>query len=147
MPVGRDRYQIWQPIVEDAGEIEKWLQGIRTTQKPAFILIDELYTLCYKKNMYSREYNIIQKIGRSLPIGTITHTQELAAIPPNAYKQAVHRFGFYLEGEYDKRIRNNMLKSRDLDNPEHEWGFWYQHQNGRGEPMYFESIHHFLGLR
>ncbi len=140
------RYQIWQPIIEDQGEIEKWIQMIRQ-DRPAFLLIDELYTLCYKKGHYSREYNILQKIGRSLPIGTITHTQELSQIPPNAYKQAVHRFGFYLEGEYDKRIRNMMLKHHDLDNPEHEYGFWYQHQNGRGVPMYFESIQHFLGIR
>lgn len=145
-PDRNQRYQIWQPISEDAEQIEKWLWQIRH-DAPAFVLIDELYTLVYKRNEYSREFNIIQKTGRSLPVGSIVLTQELSKVPPNAYKQAVHRFGFYLEGEYDTRIRDLMLKKPKLGNPEHTYGFFYQHINGRGEPEYFQDIETFLGKR
>jgi len=144
-PGRNQRYQIWQPITEDPEQIERWLYQIRH-DAPAFLLVDELYTLVYKRNEYSREYNILQKTGRSLPVGTITLTQELSRIPGNAYKQAVHRLGFYLEGPYDLRIRDLMLKRPKLDNPEHQYGFYYQHINGRGEPSYFENIQHFLGM-
>lgn len=142
-PQRNSRYQVWQPIAEDPEQIEKWLWQVRH-DAPAFLLIDELYTLVYKRNEYSREFNIIQKTGRSLPVGTLVLTQELSRIPANAYKQSVHRFGFYIEGEYDLRIRNNMLKFPKLENPEHEHGFFYQHINARGEPSYYESIQSFL---
>ena len=142
-PGRNQRYQVWQPLQEDPEQIEQWLWNIRH-DAPAFVLIDELYTLVYKRNEYSREFNIIQKTGRSLPVGSIVLTQELSRIPANAYKQSVHRFGFYVEGEYDTRLRNLMLKYPKLENPEHEHGFYYQHINARGEPAYFESIQHFL---
>lgn len=142
-PGRNQRYQVWQPIIEDPDQIEKWLWQIRH-DAPAFLLIDELYTLVYKHSEYSREYNIMLKTGRSLPVGTITLTQELSKIPSNAYKQAVHRLGFYIEGEYDTRIRNLMLKFPKLGNPEHTYGFYYQHRNARGEPTYFENIQQFL---
>lgn len=142
-PARNQRYQVWQPITEDAEQIEKWLWMIRH-DAPAFVLIDELYSLVYKRNEYSREFNILQKTGRSLPVGTIVLTQELSKIPANAYKQSVHRFGFYIEGEYDTRIRNQMLKFPKLPNPDHEFGFYYQHIKARGEPAYYESIQTFL---
>ena len=142
-PGRNQRYQIWQPIIEDPDQIEKWLWQVRH-DAPAFVFIDELYSLCYKRNEYSREFNILQKTGRSLPVGSIVLTQELSKIPQNAFKQSVHRLGFYMEGPYDVRIRDMMLKHPKLGNPEHEHGFFYQHINGRGEPAYYESIQHFL---
>jgi energy-coupling factor transporter ATP-binding protein EcfA2 len=138
------RYQTWQVVQIIPEQIEKWLWGIRH-DAPAVVEIDELYTLCYKKNQYSTEYNILQKVGRSLPVGSITNTQELSQIPANAYKQATHRLGFYLDGEYDRRIRNAMLKHK-VEDPRDQYGFYYQHVNGRGEPGYFSSIQEFLGL-
>jgi len=142
-PDRNSRYQVWQPIQEEPDQIEQWLWMIRH-DAPAFLLIDELYTLVYKRNEYSREFNILQKTGRSLPVGSIVLTQELSKIPANAYKQSVHRFGFYIEGEYDTRIRNLMLKFPKLEQPEHEFGFYYQHIKSRGEPAYYESIQAFL---
>lgn len=139
------RYQVWQPINEDAEQIERWLWQIRH-DAPAFLLIDELYSLVYRRE-FSREFNIIQKTGRSLPVGTIVLTQELSKIPPNAYKQSVHRLGFYLEGEYDTRIRDLMLKKPKIGNPNDTYGFYYQHINSRGEPEYFQDIQSFIGKR
>jgi hypothetical protein len=146
-PKSNERYQIWQPIIENPEEIEKWLFMIRK-DAPAYLLVDELYSLVYGRNEYSRQYTILQKTGRSLPVGCITCTQELSKIPPNAYKQAVHRFGFYIDkaAEYDRRIRNSLLKSKLLGDPEHEFGFWYQSRSGRGEPSYHEDIQAFLHL-
>jgi hypothetical protein len=143
-PGSNQRYQTWQVVKIIPEEIEKWLYGIRH-DAPALLEIDELYTLVYKGKTYSDEYNVIQKVGRSLPVGSITLTQELSKIPPNAYKQANHRLGFYIDGDYDRRIRNSLLKHK-VDDPTDEWGMYYQHINGRGEPLYFRNIQHFLGL-
>jgi hypothetical protein len=138
-------YQVWQPINLIPEEIEKWLHNI-LLDPPAILFVDELVHLRYKTGFYSPKYNEIQKVGRSLPILSITCTQELSQIPPNAYKQAVHRFGFYIDeaAEYDRRLLKSLLKEKKLEQPPDEFGFYYQHQNGRQKPLYFPSIQHFL---
>jgi hypothetical protein len=143
-PPRNARYQTWQVVKIIPEEIEKWLFQIRQ-DAPAIVGIDELYTLVYARNVYSDQYNILQKVGRSLPVGSITLTQELSKIPPNAYKQANHRLGFYLEGRYDKLIRNDLLKFK-VEEPQDEWGFYYQHINARGQPAYYKTIQAFLGV-
>lgn len=146
-PDGNHRYQVWQPVKIIPEHIEQWLWNIRH-DAPAILEVDELVHLVYNRNHYSDEYNIIQKTGRSLGIGTITLTQELSRIPGNAYKQATHRLGFYLEGRYDRRIRDDMLKVEGrLEQPEDQYGVYYQHINGRGSPRYYKTIQEFLGVR
>lgn len=141
-PGKNERYQVWQVVKIVPEEIEKWLWGVRK-DGPAFLFIDELSAITYSRKEFSDEYNIIQKTGRSLNVGSITLTQELSKIPANAYKQAVHRLGFYLEGRYDVLIRNDMLKQKVLQ-PDDNYGFFYQHINSRGAPLYFPSVQHFL---
>lgn len=142
-PGNNQRYQVWQPIKLIPEEIERWLWMVRH-DPPAVLEVDELVHLVYKRGVYSDEYNIIQKTGRSLPIGSISLTQELSRIPPNAFKQSNHRLGFYLEGEYDIRIRNNLLKYK-VEQPSDEWGVYYQHINGR-MPEYARTIQEWLGV-
>lgn len=146
-PQSNQMYQVWQPIKLIPEEIEKWLWQVRH-DPPALLETDELVHLCYGRNTYSDQYNIILKTGRSPnhPVGSITLTQELSRIPPNAYKQSTHRLGFYLEGRYDLLIRNDMLKFKVENRPEFPYGVYYQHMNGRGKPEFFESIQQFLGL-
>jgi len=107
--------------------------------------IDELVHLVYKRGVYSDEYNIILKTGRSLPVGVITLTQEMGRIPANAFKQSNHRLGFYIDqaSRYDRQIRDALLKAK-VDDPKHPYGVYYQQQNGRGDPEYFASIQKFL---
>lgn len=143
-PKSNDRYQVWQVVKIIPEEVEKWIWQVRH-DAPAVLEIDELFTLTYQRNQHSDEYNILCKVGRSLPVGIITLTQELSKIPANAYKQANHRLGFYLEGRYDRLIRNDMLKYK-IDQPEDEYGFYYQHINGRGMPAYYKTIQEFLGI-
>jgi len=114
---------------------------------PSVLFIDELYALVYGRNAYSDEYNIILKTGRSLPVGSISLTQELSRIPANAYKQSSHRLGFYIEGEYDRRIRNQLLKKQKVPDPEDTFGFYYQNERSRSEPRYFKDVQTFLGHR
>src|SRR5579859_246572 len=150
-PATNERYQVWQPINLVPEEIEKWLWGIRkdaqARHQSAVVEIDELVHLVYKSGSYSQEYNTILKTGRSLNVGVMTLTQELSKIPANAYKQSNHRLGFYVDAaaEYDRRIRNSLLKAK-LGDPADLYGFWYQHINGRGEPEYFPRIQKFLGV-
>lgn len=143
-PGRNQRFQVWQPVKIVPDEIEQWLWRVRH-DAPAILDIDELVYLCYGRDRYSDEYNVIQKTGRSLPIMTLTGTQELSKIPANAYKQATHRLGFYIDAaaEYDRRIRNALLKDK-MGDPDHPYGFWYQHINGRGTPAYFQDVQHFL---
>lgn len=143
-PKSNDRYQVWRVVKVIPEEVEKWLWMIRH-DPPAILEIDELYSLVYKRNVYSDEYNILQKVGRGLPVGSITLTQELSKIPPNAFKQATHRLGFYIDGRYDQLIRNDMLKFK-VEQPHDKYGLYYQHINGRGEPDYFKDIQTFLGM-
>ena len=145
LPAPNERYQVWAPIRIIPDEVEAWLEMI-LGDPPALLSIDELVHLVYKRNMYSDMYNIIQKTGRSLPIATITLTQELSRIPPNAYKQSTHVLGFYIReaAEYDRRILNLLLGAK-VDNPHHPFGLYYQHERGRGEPEYHASIQKFLG--
>jgi hypothetical protein len=125
--------------------MEKWLYRVRK-DPPAILLVDELASLTYKRNEYSEQYNLITKWGRGLPVGSIALSQELSKIPNNAYKQSTHRLGFYLDGRYDKMVRNDMLKWK-VDDPPDQFGFYYQHINGRGQPLYYSSIQDFLGVR
>ena len=141
-PGSGERYQVWQAVKLIPEEIEKWLWKVRH-DAPAILVIDELYSLVYKRGEYSDEFNIIQKTGRSLPVGTVVSTQELSRIPQNAYKQSVHRLGFYLDGRYDKMIRDDLLKYK-VEDPGDQFGFYYAHQNSRGEPQYFKNIQSFL---
>lgn len=146
-PGRNQKYQVWQPLKIIPEEVEKWLWGIRH-DAPAVLEIDELVHLVYKAGFYSDEYNIIQKTGRGLHIGTITLSQELGRVPPNAYKQADHRLGFYIDraAEYDTRIRDLLLKQKKLGDPKDQYGFWYQSALGRAAPQYFPKIQKFIGV-
>ena len=143
-PGANERYQVWQVVRIIPEEIERWLWNVRH-DPPAVLEVDELYSLVYRRNVYRDEYNILQKVGRSLPVGSITLTQELSKIPPNAYKQANHRLGFYIDGRYDRLIRNDMLKYK-VEDPADTFGFYYQHISGRGAPPYFATVQKFLGV-
>lgn len=143
-PDGNQRYQVWQPVKLVPEQIEKWLWMVFNSG-PAVLEIDELVHLCYGRNTYSDEYNKILKLGRSKWIGVITLTQEFSRIPPNAYKQSNHRMGFYIEGDYDRRVRNQLLKAK-VEEPPDKFGFYYQHRDGRGQPLYFPTIQKFLGV-
>jgi len=145
VPKPKQMYQIWQPLLIYPDEIEKWLGQI-FERAPAVILIDELYVLKYKGvGNYSNMYSVIQRAGRARDITTITHTQKLGKIPPDAYEQSTHRLGFYMEGTYNQFIRSQMLKMERIPNPIDTYGFHYQHINGRGIPPYYKNIQQFLG--
>ncbi len=144
-PFRNQMYQVWHPIHLIPSEIERWLEGI-LRDAPAIVLIDELVHLKYKANLYSPMYETIQKTGRSKKIITLTGTQELGKIPGNAYKQAIHRFGFYVDkaAQYDRLVLNLLLKAK-VEDPPDEYGFYYQSEKGRREPLYFSTIQSFLG--
>lgn len=144
-PKGNDRYQVWRVPQIYPEEIEKWMYRIRK-DPPAILEIDELASLTYPGKVHSPEYNLITKWGRGMSVGSIALSQELSGVPSNAYKQSTHRMGFYLEGEYDRRIRNNMLKHK-VDDPPDQFGFYYAHINSRGEPLYYKDIQSFLGSK
>jgi hypothetical protein len=71
----------------------------------------------------------------------------MSEIPGNSYKQSDHRLGFYVDqaGRYDTQIRNALLKAKMGDPPD-QYGFWYQHKNGRGQPPYYPTVQKFLGV-
>ena len=141
----KDIYQVWQPLLLDPEQIERWLEQI-FNRPPAVLMIDELYVLKYKgAQNYSDMYSVLQRAGRARGITTITNTQKMGKIPPDAYEQATHRLGFYMEGSYNRLIRSQMLKSERVPQPVDTWGFHYQHINGRGEPHYYRNIYEFLG--
>ena len=144
--LGKQRYQIWQPFIRYPDQIEKWLWGI-FEGGPSILMIDELHALKYSgQQNYSDAYSVIQRAGRARRITTITHTQKLHKIPADAFEQATHRLGFYMDGRYNQLIRSDMLKMEKAPQPHDDHGFYYQHINGRGEATYYEDIQEFLGL-
>lgn len=149
-PDSNQRYQVWQCVKVIPEEIEKWLWMIRQDARAGGAIeeIDELSTMVYKTGTYSDELNINLKTGRSIGLGTFGLTQELSRIPPNIYKQATHRLGFYIDraARYDHQIWQALLKSK-VDDPPDEWGLYYQAEKGRGEPRYYKTIQEFLGVR
>ncbi len=142
---GNQLYQVWSPVHRIPEEIEKWLDQI-LHDAPAILDVDELVHLKYGAKLYSPNYETIQKTGRSKHIITLTGTQALARIPPEAYEQATHRFGFYIDkaARYSRQALTALLKA-DVPDPSDEFGFYYQSEKGRGDPLYFSSIQMFLG--
>lgn len=140
-PGRNERYQVWQPVIEVPEQIERWLFQVRK-DAPAILLIDELLSLCYTRTTSSEEYKRIQKLGRALPIGCITCTQELAEIPRNAVGQATHIARFRLTLPYEQRFMNTLLRSK-VEEPPDNYGFYYSNAV-RGQPLYFPSAQRFL---
>lgn len=136
------RLQIWQPLVEEPEQIERWLFNIRR-DAPAFIDIDELLSLCYGSRNTSEQFKIIQKLGRDLPIGTMAGTQELVEIPRNAIGQADHYIRFRLRHPYEIS-RMNTIMGGVLDEPMDKYGFYYTHADDQGEPRYFSDLTKFF---
>lgn len=142
-PKSNERYQVWQPVLEVPEEIEKWLWQVRH-DPPAILFIDELVTLCYSPRNTSDEYSRIQKLGRALPIGTITLTQELVNIPRNAIGQATHIVRFRLALPYEKTLIDSLMRTH-VEEPEHDFGFYYARTN-KGSPQYYASMQEFFKL-
>lgn len=135
------RLQIWQPMIEEPEEIEKWLFGIRR-DAPAIINIDELLSLCYGRRETSEQFKIIQKLGRDLPIGTMVGTQELVEIPRNAIGQADHYVRFRLKHPYEVSRMNAIMG--EMEEPMDKYGFYYAHADDQGEPRYFSDLTKFF---
>ena len=142
-PGANERYQVWQPILEDPNEIEEWLWGIRH-DPPAWVNIDELLALCsggYSKAHPSDEFRRLLKLGRALPVGVSSGTQELVDIPRNAIGQTTHVVRFTLQLPYEVQLVNAIMRKKVAE-PEDDHGFWYG--PNRGNPLYFSSVEKFL---
>ena len=142
-PGANERYQVWQPVFIDAGEVEEWLWGIRK-DPPAFLSIDELITLMtgeYSKAHPSEELQRLLKLGRALPVGLGYGTQGLVKVPNDIIGQATHVVRFRLLLPYDQYITSSLLQKK-VGEPEDDHGFWYG--PNRGNPLYFSSVEKFL---
>lgn len=139
-----ERVQVWQPVVIDPEIVEKWLYRVRH-DPPAILQIDELLALCYGKRDTSDEFTRITKLGRALPIATIAQTQELVDIPRGALSQPDHIARFRLKHPYEIRLLNGMM-GKDVDEPKDKYGLWYSYAEVDGEPIYYPSAQHLLGM-
>lgn len=140
-----DRIQVWQPVVLNPENVERWLYRIRK-DPPAILHIDELLALCYGKRDTSDEFTRITKLGRALPICTIAQTQELVDIPRGALSQPDHIARFRLKHPYEQRLLNGMMGA-ELQEPSDKFGFYYSHAESDGEPIYYSDAQSFLGLK
>ena len=139
-----ERVQVWQPIHVIPEHIEEWLYRIRH-DPPAILQIDELLALCYGKRDASDEFTTITKLGRALPISTIAQTQELVDIPRGALSQPDHIARFRLKHPYEIRLMNNMM-GEELQEPKDKYGFYYNHAESDGFPIYYPTAQEFLGI-
>jgi len=136
---GNNRVQVWQPIVEEEKEIEKWLGQIEH-DAPALLFIDELAALCYGPRRVSQKYRRLQKLGRGLPVGTISLTQELVEIPRQAIGQATHVVRFRLLNDYEQRLGNKLTRREShAEEPPHRFGFFYTCEDIPNMPCFYYS--------
>lgn len=140
-PDSNQRFQVWQPLLEEPEQIERWLHMVRN-DPPAILDIDELLALCYGRRETSEQYKIIQKLGRDLPIGTLSATQELVEVPRNAIGQADHYVRFRLKHPYEVRFMNTIMG--EMEEPADKYGFYYSHADDQGEPRYFSEYKKFF---
>lgn len=143
LPGKNERVQVWQPVIDDPEQIERWLYMVRH-DPPAILQIDELLALSYGKRDTSEEFTRITKLGRALPITTIAQTQELVNIPRGALSQPDHIARFRLKHPYERRFVNTLF-GEDVGEPDHEHGFWYANSDTDGQVQYFEDAQTFLG--
>jgi hypothetical protein len=141
-PQRNKRIQVWQPVLDDPEEIEEWLFMVRH-DPPALLFIDELLSLVYKRRTYSTEYSRIMKLGRALPIGAITLTQELVDIPRNALGQANHVVRYRLSVPYEQQLMNKALKGV-YQEPAHEYGFYYGRVDSKNPAEYYSNASRFF---
>lgn len=144
-PGRNEKYQVWQPIISVPEQIEEWLWRIEK-DPPAILLVDELAALIYKKTQTSIGYTRLQKLGRGLPVGVVTLTQEFSGIPGSAVKQSVHNVVFRMgRSPYESQMASLLLDD-EYRVPADKYGFYYQHETSAGKPLYYPSHEKFLGF-
>lgn len=145
-PPANQRVQVWQPVLIDPEQVERWLWQV-LHDPPAILFVDELVHLCYGRKSFSENYSRIQKLGRMLPIGCITCTQELVDIPRNALGQATHIARFRLNLPYEQRLMKSIMHAKEeMPEPADHHGFYYGSVTSREEPQYYPDAQHFLKI-
>lgn len=138
-----ERIQVWQPVIEREEEIERWLGQIEQ-DSPALLYIDELSALIYGKKKFSEGYRRLQKLGRGLPVGIISLTQELGGIPQSAIEQSTHTLRFRVKGEYNKRVGDGIVGKDDKGEPRHKYGFFYACEERHLTGLYYKDKDEFF---
>ncbi len=140
---GAQRVQVWQPIVEKEAQIEKWLHHIEH-DPPALLYVDELAALIYGRDRFSEAYRRLQKLGRGLPVGTISLTQELVGIPRQAIGQATHVIRFRLLNAYEQRLGDRLTRRIEQGEPAHRHGFFYASEENGLPGFYYRDKDEFF---
>ena len=145
---GKQRVQVWHPLLEDALECEKWLREIRESankEVPTFVLINELEEVIYEKMGFSEEYRKLEKMGRGKKITVITLTQEASYIPRTALGQATYWIRFFLGNEVDSRKLDKKMRNF-AGEPTTPFGFFFNWRGNRGEALFYRDMKEFLGI-
>lgn len=135
-------FQVWQPILEMELQIESYLRSIEKAA-PRIAVIDELQYLCYRGGRFSEGYRRLLKLGRALPVGTITGTQELAGIPRQAIGQATWILRFRLQNLYDQTTADRLAHNGEGEPPD-EHGFYFNRVGSPHQAWYYSSIYELL---
>ncbi len=135
-------FQVWQPIIEAEAQIERYLRSIEAAA-PRICAIDELQYLCYRGGRFSEGYRRLLKLGRALPVGTFTGTQELAGIPRQAIGQCTWILRFRLQNQYDQVVADRLANNREGE-PADEHGFYFNRVGSLNQAWYYRSIYELL---
>lgn len=138
------RVQVWQPIVEQEEEIEKWLRQIEN-DAPALLYVDEMAALMYGARRSSQNFKRLQKLGRGLPVGIVSLTQELAEMPRQLVGQATHVVRFRLLNAYEQRLGDRLVRKGDPGEPRAKHGFFYACEETGAPGAYYADKSEFFG--
>lgn len=138
-----ERVQVWQPTIIHPETVERWLYRVRQ-DPPAILHLDEVLAVCYKHGDPSEELTRIAKLGRALPISTISHTQDVVDLPRGILSQPDHIVRFRLKNKYDRRYMDGLFEEEKMNEPKDQHGLWYVDAEVGGEPRYFSDAQEFL---
>lgn len=138
-----DAIQVWQPLRRIPDEVETWLERI-VHDVPAIVAVDEGVFLRYTNTWSSEMWEILQKIGRDLPLTTMVGTQDIVKMPRTIISQSDHIARFSLRHPYEQSLMKSVVG--DTGEPRDRYGFFYSNQERGDSPLYFHDMQEFFGL-
>jgi DNA helicase HerA-like ATPase len=145
-------FTIWKPEFDNVEDYNEYFRLVYQSAKhkhtPSITYIDELSSITSQGGKAPDYYDVLLKQGRGMHNGIISVTQSPAYIPQNLLRQATHMIRMRLNDDYDIKKIARTMGNDALDEPEHDYGFWYRDctKPKRKQPaIYFPDRLEFLG--
>lgn len=144
VPMTPGKILVWQPVMDDPEEYDRFLGRVLDAPNPVILDIDELANMAATDSplSYPRNLKLLLKQGRAAKKTTIVKSQDAAYILRQVLGQASHICRWRLQLPTDSAKINpyysrgpelGPIIMRDsptkgvFHEPQHTWGFWHVH--------------------